>query len=332
MAELPAQKIIQAILDGLEQSYASGVLVSKPRGNPKQFVVQFDRKVLDLWIYIWTLTHGGGRARPRDEYRIQLTGVPSPIAQNPSGPTLLMGYEPITECFAGFDLEKHRTFSQKSPSIQIPITVLYEAQDHGLSFKTKTNDEIAIGVRPDQFLAYCLNASALHRYGADEHMAEMMTQATTLAPISEADLVALAPERKRILGEVTRLARDSSFRKNVISAYDRRCAITGLQLRLIDAAHILPVGAPGSTDEISNGICLSPTYHRAFDMGLIYLNTSLEAHVNPDRVRELQSLGLAGGLNEFEATLGKRVFLPQDAKKWPGTQLIRAANRFRGIR
>ena len=26
-------------------------------------------------IYIWNLTHGGGAARPVDEYRIQITGV-----------------------------------------------------------------------------------------------------------------------------------------------------------------------------------------------------------------------------------------------------------------
>lgn len=331
MAELPAGDIVGAIMDGLEQSYSAAVLVSKLRGNPKRFVVQFNRQTTELWIYIWTLTHGGGKARPENEYRIQITGIQSPIAQNPNGPTFLMGYEPNTGCFAGFDLEKHRTFSEKSPSIQVPITVLYQAQEYGLSFKTKTNDEIVIGIRPDQFFAYCLNASALHRYGADEHMAEMLTQATTLAPIAQADLVALAPERKRILGEVTRLARDSSFRKNVITAYDHRCAITGVQLRLIDAAHILPVGAPGSTDEVSNGVCLSPTYHRAFDMGLIYLNTNLEANANPERVRELQTLGLAGGLNEFEATIGKRILLPRDATKWPNPGLIHAANKFRGI-
>ena len=30
-------------------------------------------------------------------------------------------------------------------------------------------------------------------------------------------------------------------------AYDQRCAVTRIQLRLVDAAHILPVGAEGST-------------------------------------------------------------------------------------
>ena len=53
--------------------------------------------------------------------------------------------------------------------------------------------------------------------------------------------------------------------------------ITVAQLRkrnldLVDAAHILPVGAPESIDDIRNGIAIAPTYHRAYDNGLIYLD------------------------------------------------------------
>jgi putative restriction endonuclease len=55
-------------------------------------------------------------------------------------------------------------------------------------------------------------------------------------------------------------------------AYGNRCAVTRVQLRLVDAAHILPVGTTGSADHVRNGIALSPTYHRAFDAGLIYLD------------------------------------------------------------
>jgi len=51
-------------------------------------------------------------------------------------------------------------------------------------------------------------------------------------------------------------------------------------LRLIEAAHILPVGAEGSTDLVTNGICLSPTYHRAFDRALIYLDESMKMQLS----------------------------------------------------
>ncbi|MFN5474519.1 MAG: HNH endonuclease, partial [Pseudanabaena sp.] len=42
----------------------------------------------------------------------------------------------------------------KSPSVQIGISAIHSALQNGLSFVTKDNDEIAIGVRPDQFLIY----------------------------------------------------------------------------------------------------------------------------------------------------------------------------------
>ena len=83
-----------------------------------------------------------GAARPKNEYRIQLTGVSSPLQMNPSrGPTLLMGFESNTQCFAGFDVEKHRTFSTKSPSDTDTLNrTLHEALQNGISFARKGND------------------------------------------------------------------------------------------------------------------------------------------------------------------------------------------------
>ena len=90
------------------------------------------------------------------------------------------------------------------------------------------------------------------------------------------EIAALPAPRKRIVETISRLARASNFRDQIVSAYDQRCAVTRVQLKLVDAAHILPVGAEGSTDSVRNGICLAPTYHRAFDSGLIYLTPKLQ--------------------------------------------------------
>lgn len=316
MPAVRPSSIIKAVIDALDESGASAILISNIQRNPRQFIVQYERKTFELWAYIWSLTHGGGAARPFDEYRIQITGVQPPIATSSNGPTLLLGYEPNTQCFAGFDLQKHRTFSKRSPSIQIPITVLHEALQHGLAFATKGNDEIAIGIRPDQLLAYSLNAEILHREGANTGMVDLLTKAASLEQISAEDVDMTTPERARILREVSQLSRDSSFRRKVIHAYDRRCAVTRAQLRLIDAAHILPIGAEGSIDNVANGICLSPTYHRAFDRALIYLDGTMNMQINPDKERELIASGLAGGLQGFKAYLGTRIHLPEDKPPW----------------
>jgi putative restriction endonuclease len=104
-----------------------------------------------------------------------------------------------------------------------------------------------------------------------------------------------------------------------------------MQLRLVEAAHILPVGAEGSSDEVMNGICLTPTYHRAFDGSLIYLDEALKMQINPAKEKELIGLGLAGGLSDFKAYLGQRIHLPSDRNQWPNPEFIHAANQFRRI-
>ena len=84
--------------------------------------------------------------------------------------TVLMGYHPDLEVFTGFDINKHCYFTTGSPSIQIELSTLYDALQDGLSFNKKSNDEIVIGVRADQFLNYCLNATKLHLYGSENYI------------------------------------------------------------------------------------------------------------------------------------------------------------------
>lgn len=329
-ALLPSQ-IIAAIEEAFTEAGASAALISEQRVHPRRFYIVAGESSFPVWIYIWTLTHGGGTARPRDEYRIQLTSVAPPLPQNPDGPTLLLGYEPGIKCFAGFDMRKHRIFSRKSPSIQININTLREAVRDGFAFARKGNDEIAIGFRPDNILAYALNAESLHESGADTRISPLLNKVTQFEEVTDEDTAALPEERKRIIAQVSKLARDSAFRRKIIVAYDRRCAVTGLQLRLIEAAHILPVGSDGSTDDVFNGVCLSPTYHRAFDRGLIHLTEDRKMIINGDMKRDLLRIGLGGGLPEFEAPLGRQIFLPADRRQWPSPSFIRSANQVRGF-
>src|SRR5712664_4185517 len=137
MPTVPAAQLVQAVISSLEESGAAAVLISGRQRHPLRFLVQVNSRSFELWIYVWTLTHGGGAARPKNEYRIQLTGVVPPLASNPGGPTVLIGYEPNLQGFAGFDLRKHKRFKPGSPSIQIPITTVETALQDGLSFARK---------------------------------------------------------------------------------------------------------------------------------------------------------------------------------------------------
>ncbi len=330
MPAISATRLVDAVTDAIQQSGYGPALVSAVHQHPRKFVVTPpDGDGFSLWIYIWTLTFGGRPNLP-DEYRIQMTTVTSPLATNPAGLTVLLGFEPSSGMFAGFDLNRHRTFTTGSPSVQIDINTVREALQHGLTFDRKSNDEIAVGVRPDQLVNYALNAEHLHRYGKKPETFQLLTRAATLQDISDTDLQALSEPRRRIVQAVARLSRSSNFRQQVIQAYDSRCAVTRVQLRLVDAAHILPVGAPGSTDHVTNGLALSPTYHRAYDGGLIYLDEQYIMRLNEARLSELQALNLTGGVEAFRAPLG-RILLPPDPGQRPLARLIRKANVFRRI-
>jgi putative restriction endonuclease len=327
MPPVPANDLVSAITDAIAQSGYVAQLATPPRQNPRRFIVSGQNAPAAVTVYAWTLTFGGRPSLP-NEYRIQMTSVESPLPLAADGPTVLLGYEPSRGLFAGFDLARHRTFTQGSPSIQIDISELRRAESDGMSFHRKSNDEIAIGFRPDMFMAYALNARLLHVYGRSAATRRLLTDAARM-PSPPPPPAALSAERRRTIREVNRLSRDAAFRRRVMFAYGNRCAVTRVQLGLVDAAHILPVGAAGSTDDVQNGIALAPTYHRAFDAGIIYLTERLEMKLNEGRVAELRGLDLAGGVSAFRGPLGA-IFLPPDPNQRPDPEFIRRCNRLPG--
>ena len=311
MPSIGAQRLIDAVIAAVEESgYSAIFLRRKGQVHPREFLITSPSEESRLlWVYIWTLTFGGRQSLP-DEYRIQMTTVESPLKLNPHGPTVLMGFEPELRLFAGFDIGFHRQFTEGSPMVSIDIKVVKQALQDGLSFHRKSNREIAIGIRPDQFVNYANHATQLHKLGRQAATYGLMSRAAALEAIPAEEVASLPEERKRIVQTVSRLSRDGNFKKQVLSAYGNRCAVTRAQLKLVDAAHILPVGAPESVDDVCNGIALSPTYHRAYDNGLIYLDEEYTMQINTAKANELASLNLAGGIEQFKSCLG-RILLPQ---------------------
>jgi putative restriction endonuclease len=84
-------------------------------------------------------------------------------------------------------------------------------------------------------------------------------------------------ERPIVESVIARPFRDQAFSRQVRSAYDNRCAVTGLRLingggrAEVQAAHIRPVASFGP-DSVRNGLALSGTAHWMFDRGLLAIN------------------------------------------------------------
>ena len=331
MPPVTPSEIVGAFLDGFQQSGGVAYFIaSQPRPNPRKFIVEYSGYGFSAWVYVWNLTHGGRTTLP-DEYRIQMTSVGSPLALNPEGYTVLMGYHSDLRVFAGFDLAMHHTFTAGSPSVQIDIGALHQALQMGLSFHVKSNNEIAVGVRPDHLVNYIISSDLLHKYGAEANVRALLEQATDPAQQVDATIEHLSAERQHIVSEVTLYSRNANFRMAVLNAYDNRCAVTRVQMNLVDAAHILPVRAEGSSDHVSNGISLSPTMHRAYDNCLIYLDQSLVMRMNKEKAAQLANDGLDSGLATFRNLLDKPIHLPIDVAQRPRPEFVVRANNYRRI-
>lgn len=283
-----------------------------------------------LRIYVWNLTHGGGAARPKDEYRIQITGADR-FEQHAGEKTLILGWWSEVGVFAGFDFTKHRTKLGFSPSMQIREEFLRKALINGFSPCDKGNGEIAIAFRPDFFTNYVQNLEQLHGFGESKKDFKVLEEVSVQPlEINKQLINQVSKQRQIAVIQLSKKLRDASFKARVLTAYSNKCAFSGMQLKLVDAAHIVPVNYDNSTDETSNGIALSALYHRAYDRGLVTFNEQYQIIVNTSEMTKLKEIGFDSGMDKFIKDLRPIINVPPAINDRPNISFINEANRLRG--
>lgn len=114
------------------------------------------------------------------------------------------------------------------------------------------------------------------------------------------------------------------FKKVVPKIYDYSCCISGMRVisgfdvQMVDACHIIPFSF-SHDDTITNGISLSPNFHRAFDRGLISLNEEYRVIVSNSFTENDTNFAL----KSFE---GKRILLPNEKHHLPSIENIKWHN------
>jgi len=122
-----------------------------------------------------------------------------------------------------------------------------------------------------------------------------------------------APARRYALRAVQQRLHQASFRQAVITAYDGRCALSGLpEPLLLDAAHIIAdkhetLGQP----VIPNGIPLSKVHHAAFDAHLIGIDPDFRMHVSR-RLLDQQDGPMLEALKQLDRQIIRLPPRPQD--------------------
>lgn len=305
--------------------------VSARGTHPARYQVYRGDRSHAVRVYIWNLTHGGTN-RPQDEWRIQATGIDK-FRRERDGKTLILGWRPDLGVFAGFDAGHHSQRLGASPSIQLRESALKQAAIDGFAAWNKGSGELAIAFRPDLLAAYLDNLELLHECGrlpADLDVLNRVAHEPDGVDDDEVEQEIEDEQRRYAVLATKRALRDGSFRHRVLTAYGQRCAMCGIQLKLLDSAHILPARHPKSTDRTHNGLALCALHHRSYDNALVTFDAGFETHLNDSMLDKLRTENLVGGLDRFKQELRPVLLLPPDRRDRPSKRFVEMANRYRG--
>lgn len=295
----------------------------QPYGQPYVLDIQRGDETHRLRVYIWNVTPGGpSGVRPEGEFRIQKM-VEGPLTIDDIAYTLLVGWYAEGQVFVSWNPLVHKDAAY-STSIQVPQKRLEEAGQRGIAVHPRENPPEVVIVFAPEAVSYVLHGlENLPLATDDPGVVEVIGEASSKAGVPPADLAGMPDEHQQVATKVTKWSRDASFRARVLWAYERRCAFCCIQLGIVHAAHILPVPQTGSTDETSNGICLCPTCHSAFDGNLIGMLEDGSIVVNRDKVNRLKAMALEGGLTDWMKRLNEKAIVPKEEALRPGPQFVK---------
>ncbi len=212
--------------------------------------------------------------------------------------------------------------------MQISANVLESASANGIAVQVKPaaqGKEVVVAAGPASLPWYIYHGRKLHDADSDaKSVSEMLSQDVENEK-SFIDTASTTSElaRRIEMVEIMRTYREARFRPNVLQAYSYRCAICQCSLNLVDAAHIVPVSHPKSTDELENGIAVCRLHHGAYDNALLGIHADYSISLNPHAIRQLDSAKLLQGLETFRTALPLAITPPASLEARPKPEFLK---------
>lgn len=328
MPRLDKRELLERVASAINESGWNVLFIQTE--HPFRLHIYDDRgNSYRIRIYIWNVTHGGGVARPSNEFRIQVTGV-SQFEAETDGATLILGWYDELGVFAGFDFRRHQDVLGVSPSFQIREEYLRNAYVYRFAVCPKENEELALAFRPDFFVEYVSNLNQLHSFGEAPRDLGVLTEiASNPDAVNEEVIESISESRRETVISVRRSLRDAGFRDRVLNAYNHHCSFCGLQLDLVVAAHIIPVSEDGP-DHTSNGVSACYLHHEAYDRGLITFDDQYRVLVKEEKMDKFIEMRRDDGMDTFRSFLRPIIVLPPDLGDRPNASYVSTANSLRG--
>lgn len=329
MDEMPERwtraKTRDALIDSALAGGWSVVELPPSNGNSSRFALRRENLQFVLRLYAAATVHHLGGDWEQEKWRIQLSlsADDQLIHLEPDGLTALVGWWPDGECFVAWDCLKHQGPVGKNSAKHVNFSMLEAGRDHGIALDYHAgNDETVVIFRRSGAAEYFASMGELHSNASS-------VPQQIVAPVEALTITSDAP-REVIESVVRRRIRSWTFRRRVLEAYEHACSFCGLQLGLVDAAHIVPVTDARSTDLVPNGIALCALHHRAFDTGLIAMRANLDIAIDNASAERLMAAGLSNGLEGFRTGLRAKARVPADSALQPSISNIEIGHQLRG--
>lgn len=279
---------------------------------PQVFSVSLGSTSASVRVYIWHLTHDLARG----DYKFQLTGVSGNQFVFESGVrTIVLGYYEPLRVYLAADANHRRGKFGRSPAIQTRQSLLDSANADGFCAFTKARtSESAIVLRRDVMASYLVEAHSIHAVVAGTNGVQQLNAMTAL--VGNPSSVILKP-RAKAATTVVRSIRSFDFSNRIMIAYQHACCVCDIQMDLLDAAHIVPVGAPLGSDDTRNGLALCTLHHKAYDAGLLGIKPDYSIEISSNQSSYLHGIARSGGLDMFKANLRSSIALPYNKADRP---------------
>jgi len=296
-------------------------------GNPYRFSI--NKK--EFFVLIKNV-HESGDGRPnQDECRVQVSRAQSfgPALSSRSN-IIVLGYFADERVFTAWNpfLMRDRYNQKATISLYSRFSVIHRASLNGIALYTDNRNQKVISFKPEYLGLYFDNLENIHTLD-EPGLVELAKRSDQLELIDGEEDIEINGTPLRV--QHVRISRNPRFRKLVYEAYRYRCAMCGIQLELIEAAHIIPHSHEKGTDEISNGICLCPLHHAAYDQSLIFFDVNYRILMNTEKFKYLEKLGLDGGYRKLKELGFEDLQVPINQTTQPKAENILIANQIRGI-
>lgn len=294
--------------------------------NPYTFSI--NKKI--VYVYIRNVHQSGQNRSNPDECRIQVGDSQNFLQAINSGKHVhILGYFDDENVFTAWNpyMFRDRINVKKTVSKYSRFSVQKDANKNGISLYVDNTGDTAITFKPEYIGLYLENYTNMHLLNKSELM-ELIEKYNSLnASENEEEQIKIREFDYTVTH--THAPRDPNFKRIVDKIYGHRCAVCGMQLELVEAAHIIPHSHEKGSDDPTNGICMCALHHAAYDKGLIYIDERYKIKVNDDKVSYLEKIKRDGGISKFLRLHNEELDLPSSNR--PSVEFLKVANAIRGI-